>query len=491
MGPLPTQTFPHAKISPFGVIPKRNQRGKWRLILNLSAPEGASINDGIARQLCSLSYVTVDDIAATVLALGQGSLLAKFDIKSAYRTVPVHPDDRLLLGMWWNGSLYIDTTLPFGLRSAPKIFCAIADMVKWVIRSTGVPIVTHYIDDFIIIGPPGCSECQQSLQKALQVCSNLGLPVAPQKTEGPSTCMPILGIEVDTQAMELRLPTDKMERLKETLQAWKMKRSCTRRELESLIGLLSHACKVVRPGGRFLSALLELLPVAKKRHHHIRLNTSFKADVEWWLSFMERWNGISILSINPNGCPDEFLWSDASGSWGCGAIWHTHWLQISWHQLVSFSSAPIAVKEMLPIILAACIWGQFWRGCLIQCNCDNEAVVTVLNSGAAKDRQLAHMLHCLFFLQAKFNFHLRACHIPGTENLVADALSRNQMALFFSYNSQVDSEATLVPLEWPALLLDPEVVWTSQHWTSWFDSICRTPWLPQPSAPMHPPNTAT
>ena len=121
-------------------------------------------------------------------------------------------------------------------------------MVEWVIRSTGVPIVTHYIDDFIdfiIIGPPGSSECHQSHQKALQVCSNLGLPVAPQKTEGPSTCMPILGIEVDTQAMELRLPTDKMERLKETLQAWKIKRSCTRRELESLIGLLSHACKVV------------------------------------------------------------------------------------------------------------------------------------------------------------------------------------------------------------------------------------------------------
>ena len=69
MGPLPIQIFPRAKISPLGVIPKSNQ---WCLILNLSA---------IAQQLCSLSHVTVDDIEATVLALGQGSLLAKFDIK--------------------------------------------------------------------------------------------------------------------------------------------------------------------------------------------------------------------------------------------------------------------------------------------------------------------------------------------------------------------------------------------------------------------------
>ena len=93
--------------------------------------------------------------------------------------------------------------------------------------------------------------------------------------------MPILGIEVDMQAMELRLPTDKIERLKETLHAWNIKHTCTRRELESLIGLLRHACKVVRPGRHFLRALLELLPVAKKRHHHIRFNKAFKADVEW------------------------------------------------------------------------------------------------------------------------------------------------------------------------------------------------------------------
>ena len=99
-----------------------------------------------------------------------------------------------------------------------------------------------------------------------------------------------------TQAIELRLPTDEVEKLMETLKAWKIKRSCTRRELESLIGLLSHACKVVSPGRRFFSALLELLPVAKKWHHHIRLNASFKADREWWLSFMEQWNGISMAS---------------------------------------------------------------------------------------------------------------------------------------------------------------------------------------------------
>ena len=73
-------------------IPKRELR-KWRLILNLSLPRGKSVNDGISKEWCSLSYLSVDDVVTRVLALGRGTLLAKFDLKAAYRNVPIHPDD--------------------------------------------------------------------------------------------------------------------------------------------------------------------------------------------------------------------------------------------------------------------------------------------------------------------------------------------------------------------------------------------------------------
>ena len=86
-------------------------------------------------------------------------------------------------------------------------------------------------------------------------------------------------------------------------------------------------------------------------------------------------------------------------------------------------------------------------------------------------RHLAHMLRCLFFLQAKFNLCLQGHHIPGTDNITANVLSRNRMDLFSSSNPQVDADPILVPLEWPAFLLDPEVVWTSQRWTNWFETI--------------------
>ena len=113
-------------VSPIGVIPKCRSASKWRLIVDLSSPKG-SVNDGIDKEWCSISYVSVDSIAKQVVLLGKGTLMAKMDIKSAYRLIPVHPSDRPLLEMRWRDRLFLDKTLPCGLRSAPKIFNAVAD----------------------------------------------------------------------------------------------------------------------------------------------------------------------------------------------------------------------------------------------------------------------------------------------------------------------------------------------------------------------------
>ena len=86
-------------VSHFGVIPKGHQTGRWRLILDLSHPEGRSVNDGIEPELCSLSYSSVDKAVRLIREKGTGAQLAKLDLESAYRMIPVHPDDRLLLGM--------------------------------------------------------------------------------------------------------------------------------------------------------------------------------------------------------------------------------------------------------------------------------------------------------------------------------------------------------------------------------------------------------
>ena len=130
IGPLDPARWPDVHISRLGVIPKK-QSDRWRLILDLSAPEGWSVNDGIDPTLYSFSYISVDQAAEVISTIGHGALLAKVDIKSAYRIIPIHPKDYHLLGMLWEGGLFIDLALPFGLRSAPII------LRPWLILSNG------------------------------------------------------------------------------------------------------------------------------------------------------------------------------------------------------------------------------------------------------------------------------------------------------------------------------------------------------------------
>jgi len=217
----------------------------------------------------------VDQVAHHAVKLGRGSLIAKIDIKSAYCLVPVCPRDRKWLGMQWNGQVYVDGMLPFGLRSAPKIFNAVADGLEWCVAKEGVESIFHYLDDFAVLGPPGSAACLNQLLILKRVCAELEIPLAIHKQDGPTAIIVFLGIVTDTIRQELRLPEDKLRRLLHILDQWEKRKACTHRDLEVLIGVQHHACKVIRPGHSFLRRVIALLSRAKQQHHHIRLNAEF------------------------------------------------------------------------------------------------------------------------------------------------------------------------------------------------------------------------
>ena len=165
--------------------------------------------------------------------------------------------------------------LPFGLRSAPKIFNAVADALAWLAQREGVRLCYHYLDDYILLGPPGSHKCQRALEIFTTLCDHLGAPLAGHKQEGPTSCLVFLGVEIDAVAGQLRLPADKLTRLKRLLQAWGERKACPRKDLESLVGSSNHACKVVRSGRSFLRRILDLLHAVQRPHHGtamIRLN---------------------------------------------------------------------------------------------------------------------------------------------------------------------------------------------------------------------------
>ena len=64
--------------------------------------------------------------------------------------------------MQWEGALFVDMTLPFALKSAPKIFTALVEAAEWVLRQNGIRFWLHYLDDYLIIGP-NREQCAQDL----------------------------------------------------------------------------------------------------------------------------------------------------------------------------------------------------------------------------------------------------------------------------------------------------------------------------------------
>jgi len=136
----------------------------------------------------------------------------------------------------------------------------VADLLSWILEQQGVFPIMHYLDDFFTLAPPDSTTCQRNLDIIKSVCLHLGVPLAVEKVEGPSTLLTFLGIVLDTVRMEARLPTDKLHHIHHQVKTWLSKRRATKRQILSLVGLLQHATKVVRPGHTFSPKCTAWLP---------------------------------------------------------------------------------------------------------------------------------------------------------------------------------------------------------------------------------------
>ena len=219
--------------------------------------------------------------------------------------------------------------------------------------------------------------------------AHLGIPVAQEKVEGPSTTI--------TMAMQLRLLANKLAELRNLVKQWMQRKSRLKKDLQSLAGKLQHASKVVRPGRTFLRRVFELLKVTVKKYHHIRLNNEFRSDLMWWDTYLSDWNGVSMVQGSAR-TQRVAVFTDASGEVGCGGWWGTRWFQFKWPPVGSFRDLPITQKEVLPVVMATAVWGSQWYRSAVKIFCDNEGAVAVLTSGYSRDPQIMRLLRFFFFI---------------------------------------------------------------------------------------------
>ena len=432
-GPFNDPPLPNLQCHPVGVVPKKHST-EWRTIYHLSYPEGDSINDYIPKDPYSLQYVRVDDAISIIKSLGRGSFMAKTDLKSAFRLIPVHPGNWHLLGIYWQNQYYVDLYLPFGLRSAPYLFNQLSDALEWILKNNyNLGNVIHILDDFFI-AEASRLQCLSSFSTLLRLFMSVRAPVVTSKTLGPSQVLEFMGIELDSTRMEARLPEDKLLRTRALLDSFTGRRSVRLIELQSLIGTLQFACKAVVPGRTFLQRMIDLTRGVPNRFHHIRLNKEFFKDLNMWKAFLDGWNGRSFFldsTVTPS--PDMSLYTDASGTIGFGGYFNGKLFQGRWPphmQLNKDQGISIEWQELFPIVVACALWFPHFSGKRIQFWCDNESVVAILNSGRSRAPRIMDLLRFLVLISMKHNFFVRARHVPGISNEIADALSRFQVSRF-------------------------------------------------------------
>lgn len=456
-GPFTSPPFENFQISPIGIIPKKHSN-KFRTIFHLSFPKSgdSSINHYISSEDFSLQYITIDKAISQIQNLGQFTFMGKTDIESAFRIFPVHKEDWELLGMFWKGYYYFDKVLPFGLRSAPFLFNQLSDAVEWVlINKFPISAVCHILDDFFICEPPEDGplpdkRCKESLAFMLSTFRQLNIPIAQEKTIGPVQVIEFMGIILDSIRMEARLPDDKIQRIKAAFSQWSTRKSCTLKELQSLIGTLNFACKVIPPGRPFLQRMILLTKGIQKPHHHIKLSKGFHKDLELWQQFVNNWNGAGFfLSSTWSTLDTLHLHTDASGTIGYGGIFGSQWFQGKWlsHQTLSSPGISIDWQELYAIVIACHLWGKFWCNKRIIFFCDNQVVVDVINTKRSKSPRMMDLVRNLTLTTLHNNTYIKAEHIPGKLNSVADALSRFQMQRFVELAPSADKVPLPIPAE--------------------------------------------
>ena len=156
--------------------------------------------------------------------------------------------------------------------------------------------------------------------------------------------------------MELRLPAEKLEKCRRAIASLLNRKSVTLRELQSVIGLLSFACKAIVPGRAFLRRVIDITIGVSQPFHHIKLTAAVKADLQVWLSFLDQFNGRCVFIADSFATPFVcHLHTDAAGARGYGALCGDEWFAGAWPAYLQ--ACNITVLEFYPLVVALQVWG--------------------------------------------------------------------------------------------------------------------------------------
>ena len=418
LGPFHASPFAAwTQISPLMTRDKPDGSGK-RVIIDLSFPTGASVNDGILKTTePQYTLPTPLDLADLMVREGRGCLMWKSDLSRAYRQLRVDPLDYPLLGIQHKGSIFVDICPSFGCRASGSAQQRVSNSVVHMMRNKGHDVLA-YVDDFCGIAASP-HDAHKGFNEFHALTDQLGLKLAPDKTSPPATNLEWLGFLFDSDELMISIPQEKLHELLKETQAWLRKDFATKQQIQSLAGKLNHIALCVRPARRFMSRILETLRDIKDAAR-IEITQDFKLDVRWFCEYAKFSNHrilleprLPFLNLECDACP--------KGGGGCSdaeffevVFPQEYREQFNISQLEAFNLV-LTLKTLTPVSLTHA---------RILIKTDNTGAKHALSTGRTRDPILAACAREVWLFSAVKQVDILIHHAPGETLVLADALSR-------------------------------------------------------------------
>ena len=348
--------------------------------------------------------------------------LAKADLKDAYFAIPIHHSHHQYLRFYFHGKCYQFQCLPFGLSSAPWVFTKTLKPVLALLREMGVRLIA-YIDDILVL-VESREQARRQAEALVYLLQCLGFRVNTKKSVlEPAQMLDFLGFTVDTVQMELKLPVDKIKKIRAESRAMLKEDQVSGRALARLVGKMSATSPVIPPAPLFYRHLQMALSHTLNQHSQcyeaqVPLTQECREELVWWDAHMINWNGKSLLKKEV----DMTIDSDASLV-GWGATCQTQRTGGPWSQ--TESKMHINCLELLAAMLAVKTFLKNKTRMSVLLRLDSTTAVAYINNlGGTVSKELVDLAKSLWMWCLERNIHITAQHLPGVQNKIADAESR-------------------------------------------------------------------
>ena len=348
-GPFSREEVPaQAKIN--GMMCRPKPSGAVRVILNMSAPDGKSVNDGIdAAEFPTVMSSTARWVEVLNKA-GRGCLMTKADWADAYKHIRVRAADRVLQWFSWLGMFFVELCLVFGTASSPGLYDRFAKVVldlALAVSKFPRDMVCQYLDDVCAAAPAGSGALERFRQAYQQVAAQLGVRLAseddPDKAFAPTTAGTVLGVRYDTVAWTWEIPADKLGRLNEQILGALHAAALARREVWSLVGRIIHYCPLVAAGRFNMNHLIRINGKVGGKDDLVPLDDGVKRQLRFWLVVLNATAGLASIpavGVKAPAWAREFFTDAAGGSSsyvgaGCGGVSEDWWFYLPWGRKIN------------------------------------------------------------------------------------------------------------------------------------------------------------